>query len=279
MNKKKIVIFSDLHYSPELPTNHGARIGRKLIQYSLPVLEEIINEINYVIKPDIVLNLGDLIEDCNNHDKDIENLNYIWSKLKRINAPFYSAIGNHDLRSMSSRREVEGIMGYDHSTYSIDICGIHLVFLGTYVNHQIGNGAGGILKTQFISIEDMKWLENDLKRNKFPVLVCVHFGIAEDNMKGNWWFENCPERALLSNRKEVKEILKKDKNVIGVFSGHQHWTKKVVEDDIPYYVVGSLIENIKDDGVPDGVYFIIEFDGENLEVIEKHIKEDESNIL
>ncbi|MCI8444111.1 MAG: hypothetical protein HFJ37_02915 [Clostridia bacterium] len=141
----------------------------------------------------------------------------------------YSAIGNHDLRSMSSRREVEGIMGYEHSTYSIDICGIHLVFLGTYVNHEIGNGAGGILKTQFISTEDMKWLENDLKRNKFPVLVCVHFGIAED--------------------------------------------------DIPYYVVGSLIENIKDDGVPDGVYFIIEFDGENLEVIEKHIKEDESNIL
>lgn len=130
---------------------------------------------------------------------------------------------------MNSRKEVEEIMGYEHSTYSIDICGIHLVLLGTYVNHKIGNAAGGILKTQFISIEDIKWLEEDLKKNKLPVLICTHFGIAED--------------------------------------------------DIPYYVVGPLTENIKDDGVPDGVYFIVEFDGENLEVIERHIGEDESRAL
>ena len=31
-----------------------------------------------------------------------------------------------------------------------------------------------------------------------------------------------------------------------------------------------MTENINNDGVPDGVYFIVDFDGENLEVIEKH---------
>lgn len=91
-------------------------------------------------------------------------------------------------------------------------------------------------------------------------------------MKGNWWFETCPEHALLGNRKELKEIIKINKNILAVFSGHQHWTKKIVENEIPYYVIGSMTENINNDDIPDGVYFVVEFDGEKLNVIEKHIK-------
>lgn len=74
-------------------------------------------------------------------------------------------------------------------------------------------------------------------------------------MKGNWWFENCPQYAVLGNRKEIKDILNKDKNLIAVFSGHQHWTKKLIENGVNYYVLGSLTENINDNGVPDGVYY------------------------
>jgi len=47
LNKNnKIVIFSDLHYAPELPVNNGSRIERKLINKSLEILEKLINEIN-----------------------------------------------------------------------------------------------------------------------------------------------------------------------------------------------------------------------------------------
>lgn len=270
--KKRIVIFSDLHYAPEKPVNNGSRIERKLMQYAEPMLDKITEEINNNIKPDLALNLGDLVEDFNDHDKDIINLNYIWDKFQRINVPFYSCIGNHDLRSMSSRKEVEQIMGYKHSTFSFDIAGMHIVILGTFVNNEKGTAEGGIFKTQFLSEDDLDWLKKDLENNKLPSLVCVHFGVAEDEMKGNWWFESCPETALLGNRKELKEILKNDKNLLAVFSGHQHWTKKIVEDGIPYYVVGSMTENINNDGIPDGVYFIVEFDGEKLEVIERHIR-------
>jgi hypothetical protein len=173
---------------------------------------------------------------------------------------------------MSSRTEVENIMGYNHSTFSFDIVGIHIVMLGTFVNNEMGTAEGGIFKTQFLSEEDLQWLKKDLENNNLPCIVCVHFGVAEDEMKGNWWFENCPETALLGNRKELKEILKKDKNLLAVFSGHQHWTKKIVEDGISYYVVGSMTENINNDGIPDGVYFIVEFNENKLEVIEKHIR-------
>lgn len=268
----KIVIFSDLHYAPEKPINNGSIIERKLIEYAEPILEELTKQINTEIKPDLTLNLGDLVEDFNDHNKDIINLNYVWNKFKHIKSPFYSCIGNHDLRSMSSRNEVEEIMGYNHSTFSFDINGIHIVLLGTDVNNEIDTSSGGILKTQFISSEDMIWLKEDLKLNKLPTILCVHFGVAEDDMRGNWWFESNPEHALLGNRKELKEILKNNKNILAVFSGHQHWTKTIVEDNIPYYILGSMTENINDNGIPDGVYFIVEVDGKKLNIIEKHIR-------
>ena len=142
----KIVMFSDLHYAPEKPINNGSRIERKLMEYSEPLLDKLTYEINNVIKPDLVLNLGDLVEDFNDHDKDIVNLNYIWQKFKKIDVPFYSCIGNHDLRSMTSRNEVERIMEYDHSTFSFDISGMHVIILGTYVNNDLGTAEGGIFK-------------------------------------------------------------------------------------------------------------------------------------
>ena len=278
MANTKIVFFSDLHYAPERPINNGSIIERKLMEYSQPLLQKLIHKINEEIKPDLIINLGDLIEDFNDHDKDIVNLTYIWNEFKKFKYPFYSCIGNHDLRSMTSRKEVEHIMEYAHSTFSFDINGIHIVILGTDVNNNMGREAGGILKTQFISKEDLEWLEKNLKENELPTIVCVHFGIAEDNMKGNWWFESCPEYALLANRKEVKTILKNKKNIISVFSGHQHWTKHIEEDGIEYHILGSMTENINDDGIPDGVYFIAEFDGESLETIEKHIRLENNNV-
>ena len=271
-NKMKILIFSDLHYAPERPINNGSKIERKLIEYAEPILDKLTNKINNEIKPDLVLNLGDLVEDFNDHDKDIENLKYIWGKFQRINPTFYSCIGNHDLRSMTSRKEVEKIMGYPHSTFSFDKDGLHVVILGTYVNNEMGTAEGGIFKTQFISEEDMNWLREDLDKNQLPCIVCVHFGVAEDDMKGNWWFESCPETALLGNRKELKQILKNDNNVLAVFSGHQHWTKTIIEDKMKYFVVGSMTENINNDGIPDGVYFVIDFDGKDIKVSEEHIR-------
>lgn len=273
-SKCKLVIFSDIHYAPERPVNNGSKIDRKLMEYAIPLLEQLIDKINNDIKPDVAINLGDLVEDFNDHDKDIVNLNFMWNTLKNISVPFYSLAGNHDLRSMSSRTEVEQIMGYEHSTFSVDMLGYHFVFLGLNVNANVGVEEGGIHKTQFISNEDLEWLKNDLEKNDLPSILFIHFGMAEDNMKGNWWFESCPEDALLGNRKEVKEILKKDKNLLAVFSGHQHWTKKIIEDGISYYIVGSLTENIHEDGIPDGVYFEVDLEGNKIDVKEHHLKLD-----
>ena len=76
---------------------------------------------------------------------------------------------------------------------------------------------------------------------------------------------------MLRNRNKLKEILK-DKNILGVFCGHFHWTKQLEENGITYYMLGSLTENINNDGIPDGVYFEVELLDDNMLVHEKHLK-------
>lgn len=271
-NKKcKIVLFTDIHYLDKRPEKINFALNRKLTQYAIPILEKLTDKINNNLKPDISINLGDLIEDTYNHDRDIANLNYIWQQLQAIKKPFYSTVGNHDLRIMNTREEVENLMGYDHSTFSVDINGYHFILLGMELRHDLGLERGGIFKAQYISKEDIRWLRNDLEKNELPCLIFTHFGLAEDKMQGNFWFEKHPEYALLKNRNDIKEIIKQDKNVLAVFSGHQHWTKKLQEDGLTYYVLGSLTENINNDGIPDGVYFEVNLENRNMEVIEHHI--------
>lgn len=272
-NKCKIVLFSDLHYAPEIPVNNGSEIGRKLIKQSLPIFEKLLYKINNEIKPDIVFNLGDLIEDYNDKEEDKKNYAFILNKLKNLTCPFYSATGNHDLRSMDSREELEQLMGYEHSTFSLDFMGYHFIVLGLELDNSQSHSYGGILKAHRVSKEDLDWLKNDLENNDKPCLLFSHYSLAEDEMIGNYWFGRGTNayRGILGNNKEVKEILKGDKNLIAVFSAHQHWTKFHIEDGISHYVIGSLSENINDNGIPDGVYFEVELKDKNISILEKRI--------
>lgn len=73
----------DIHYLDKRPEKLTFRLNRKLTQYSIEIVDKLINYINES-KPDLSICLGDLIEDTFNHDKDIRNYTYIWNKLKNI---------------------------------------------------------------------------------------------------------------------------------------------------------------------------------------------------
>ena len=77
----KMILFSDLHY---LDDNHKEKTNRKLTKLAVPVIEKLIYEINQKIKPDICVNLGDLIEDTEDYKQDIMNYDFAYTKLKEI---------------------------------------------------------------------------------------------------------------------------------------------------------------------------------------------------
>ena len=64
---------------------------------AIPVIEKLIYEINQKIKPDICVNLGDLIEDTEDYKQEIMNYDFAYTKLKEIKCPLYFVVGNHDL--------------------------------------------------------------------------------------------------------------------------------------------------------------------------------------
>ena len=271
MSKCKLIVFSDIHYLDERPKKLNAKLKRKLTQYAEEIVMKLIDEIHDT-KPDLSICLGDLIEDTYNHDKDIANYTYIWNILKKIPVPFYSALGNHDLRTMYSRKEIEEIMQYENATFSFNMNGYHFIILTTDIKRDVGKQDGGIYKAQHMSEEEISWLKEDLLKNTLPCIIFTHFGLAEDRQIGNYWFQEYPEKALMANRKEVKNIIHNDENVIAIFNGHQHWTKQLKEDGKSYYVVGSLTENIDMQGHPDGVYLEIVLENREIHVTEKHIK-------
>ena len=43
-DKLRLIIFSVLHYAPELPVNNGSNIERKLIQYSIPLINKLMKK-------------------------------------------------------------------------------------------------------------------------------------------------------------------------------------------------------------------------------------------
>lgn len=275
MSKCKLVVFSDIHYLDKRPEKVDFNLSRKLTQYSIEVINKLIDKIN-ADKPDISICLGDLIEDTFNHDKDIVNFSFIWNKLKNIQILFYSVIGNHDLRTMNSRQELEKIMGYENATFSFNLKGYHFIILTTDIREDLGEDDGGIYKAQCMSKKEINWLKEDLAKNKLPCIIFTHFGLAEDKQRGNYWFEKNPEDGLMNNRQEVKEIIKLNDNVIAIFNGHQHWTKQIIEDGKSYYVVGSLTDNTDMLGIPDGIYLEIELEDRNIKIKEKHIKVENS---
>ncbi len=139
----KIVVFTDVHYYGGDIKTAVFNTEKKLVQYALPLLGKLTDIINDTA--DISVNLGDLIQDMNDKQKDIECLRLMFDELKNIQRPCYSVPGNHDLKMMDAVQEVESIMGHA-STYSVDACGYHLVFLTTEVRPELGLARGGCYK-------------------------------------------------------------------------------------------------------------------------------------
>ncbi len=256
----KILVFADVHYYGGDIETALFNTEKKLVKYALPLLEKLTDLANGG-EIDLCVNLGDIIQDMNDKQADLQSLQMMFDRLRRIQPPCYSVLGNHDLKMMDTVEEVEALLGAK-STFSLDIDGYHLVFLTTQLRPELGLGRGGIFKTQYLSDETLEFLKNDLAKNTRPCLVFTHFALAEDDTIED-------ECLFMKNRAAVKEIIREDKNVLAVFSGHQHITKTLVEDGVPYYVLGSLTACGDQPGVPCGVYFEIELCDGQMTVSER----------
>ncbi|MFA5791637.1 MAG: metallophosphoesterase [Candidatus Paceibacterota bacterium] len=245
----KFAIISDIHIGEE---KEHKGIIRKMSRYSLEFISAFINKMNSEIKPFFVINLGDTINDIN-YNVDVKNLKIVISNFKQLNCPMYHLVGNHEQKTIKIK-ELEKLLNHKPLFYSFDQADYHFIVLFS--------------ERKNLSIEDNQknWLKTDLEKTTRKSIIFVHHALADQDLTGNFWFEENPERALIINRKEIRKILEDSKKVIAVFNGHLHWNRMDVHNNIPYFNIQSLVENFQNKDIPSNSYAVVKLTNELIDV-------------
>ncbi len=256
----KLIIFSDLHYYGGDRATAIFGKSKKLTQYAPAMLEQLIAKVNNEYKPDAVVNLGDSIQDANNHDADAEGLAFIAKKMKEFDCPCYTVLGNHDMKMFESKDEIAAIFGYEKFTYSLDLAGYHLVFMTNDLKPELGTAGGGTVKTHAMAEEDIAWLREDLQKNDKPCILFTHYTFVGDVWKSPY--------AVVKNKEELLEIMDADENLLAVFSGHTHKAYYERREGTEFHILGSPTADLTECGTPDAVYYEVDVCGREVKVTE-----------
>lgn len=233
-------VVTDIHFGPAA-TFEGKL--RKLTARAPELLEAFVARMNDEVRPDLVVNLGDDIED-ESLELDRQRYARVLHILDGCRAPVLHVAGNHDTVSLSDDdlaalwREPELPRAPARLYRSRDVGGVHVVALHT---HEV--------KDHTIYVEDaqLAWLAADLARTSLPVVVFMHHSAADQVLVGNRWFEGRANICLVRERKALREILEDSGKVLLVVNGHLHWNHLDLHRGIPYVTLQSLIENLDDD--------------------------------
>jgi len=242
----KFAIISDIHLGPG--ASYNGKI-REITENAVLFVNDFIDRMNNDVKPAFVVVLGDLINETN-YNEDVRNISLLVDLFKKLECPVHFVAGNHDLKKVSEN-ELVSLFNYKKLFYSFDSGNFHCIVLFSRRNRDKDNIT--------VFDEQLDWLKNELNIDK-KCIVFLHHSLADQDLRGNPWFEGKPDFCLVANRKDVRNVLEARNNVVAVFNGHLHWDRMHVHNGIPHFTVQSLIENEDDKGVPSRAYTIVDID-------------------
>jgi 3',5'-cyclic AMP phosphodiesterase CpdA len=258
----RFAIINDMHIGPA-DSGFAKGVQRKLTSESERLVKKFVNEMNATENPEFVVCLGDLIEDVNNREVDIDSFRKAIGLLKPLRMPLYCLVGNHDVRTLS-QNEIAKMLGHNRMYYSYDHGDYHFVALSFEMT---GRHTEDVIDIRAeVPPHQIDWLKADLGRTKKPTVIFIHYPLPEDDLVGNFWFNGETKHALIGNRAEIRKLLEEAGNVKAVISAHQHWNRMHVHNGIPYFTVTSLVENFNNDGVPSEAYTLVNLDESGINV-------------
>jgi 3',5'-cyclic AMP phosphodiesterase CpdA len=230
----KIGFLTDLHFGPE--AFHDGKL-RKLTHNAAELTREAVRAMNEVHEPDLLVNLGDDIED-EDRERDLERYAECQRILRTAKAELVNVAGNHDVVHLT-RDDLARVWQREGPLfYSLDRAGFHLVILHTIERKDVD------VRLPHAQLE---WLEADLARTELPVVVLMHHPASEQDLSDSYWFKGLEHLALVKERRELRAILERSGKVRVVFNGHVHRNHLDVIAGIPYVTIQSLIENLDED--------------------------------
>jgi Icc protein len=229
-----IGMVTDLHFGPEARWQGKLR---KLTHLAPELTRDFVRAMNDEVRPDLVVNLGDDIED-ESRDADLVRYGECQSILRTADAPLVNVAGNHDMIHMNR----EDLSRYWQRTgplyYAFDLGGWRFVVLHT-------------LEKQDVEVRvpepQMEWLRAELAAGDAPMVVLMHHSASEQDVEDSRWWPGRAHMALVKERAELREAFEESGRVRAVFNGHLHWNHLDVIRGIPYVTLQSLIENLDDD--------------------------------
>jgi 3',5'-cyclic AMP phosphodiesterase CpdA len=230
----RFALITDEHFGPKAWFEGKLR---KLSHEAPRLTRAFVERMNQIDKPDLVVNLGDVIED-QNLDADRERYSEFIQLMSELEAPVIHVAGNHDQINLSED-DLRAAWKHDGALhYSRVVSGIHFVVLNTLEVKDV---------CVRLPVEQIAWLEADLAGATHPVVVLMHHPASDQDLVGNRWFEHFPHICRVAERKELRRVLEASGKVVAVFNGHVHWNHLDVIAGIPYFTLQSLIENLDDD--------------------------------
>jgi len=215
----------------------GAGKLRKLTHQAENLTRAFVRAMNDEVRPDLVVNLGDDIED-ESREADLARYGECQAILRTARAPLVNVAGNHDLVTLNREDLNRFWQRRGPLYYAFDAKGWHFVVLHTL---EKPNAEVRLPDTQ------MEWLRADLAAARTPTVVLMHHSASEQEVEDSRWWPGRAHLALVKERVELRRVFEESQRVRVVFNGHLHWNHLDVIAGIPYVTVQSLIENMDDD--------------------------------
>ncbi|MEZ6047438.1 MAG: metallophosphoesterase [Planctomycetaceae bacterium] len=230
-------MITDMHYADK--DKGGTRYYRE----TLTKIDEAIAEYKE-IKPDFLIELGDIVDAAKTVDAEMQYLVTINDKLKQITDNRHYVLGNHCVYTLT-KEEFLSEVGKEHSYYSFDNNGWHFVILDCcFRSDGVPYGRNNYDWTDpNIPAEELDWLKADLAATKNPTLVFTHQRLDVENHYG------------AKNSPAVRKVLEDSGKVQAVFQGHSHENEHTEINGIHYTVLAAMIEG---SGVENNSYSNLE---------------------
>lgn len=194
-----------------------AVVGDRTGGHTKGVFEKVMKEA-VKLKPDFIINVGDIIEGYNDNEKAI---NREWDEVlpmfTKTGIPYYLVPGNHDIWSDLSEKIYTKRCAKPY--YSFNYKGSHFIILDTSRVSET--------KPEDMSKEQVEWLIQDLEENKDKKHKFVFYHKP-------FWYDS-----FKKNKNDRFHDIFVKYNVEAVFNGHYHTYCETEKDGVHYIMVGT----------------------------------------
>lgn len=220
----RVGLMTDLHYADKEPTK------TRFYREALAKLDEAVERMNRE-KPNVVVELGDFIDQADSVEREIEWLKTMESHFMKLSMPRHYVLGNHCVGTLTKQefaahtQATGGHAAFEENGVTFLILDACFREDGTPYERKNFNWQDANLPKA-----ELAWLEAALAKAGGPVIIFAHQRLDMDKAHA------------VRNAAAVRALLEKSGKVLAVFQGHSHKNDYQQIAGIHYTTLVAMVE-------------------------------------